>query len=147
MATTNVEVDGLKELDATLGLLSLDIQQSIGRAATNAGAQVIKNAAIRNAPSLTGNLKKNIIVKRLTSAQASPLVSQHIVTVREGKLTKKQKGAGLQPAFYGRFIEFGTVKMSPKPFLRPAYDQNKTAAVDAMAARIKVRIDKAQSGS
>lgn len=143
MATTTVRVEGLKELDDALQLLSSDIQNKIARAATNAAAQVIKNEAIKRAPADTGNLRKNIIVKRLPAQEASPLTSQHIVTVRQGKLTKKQKGAGLQDAFYGRFVEFGTVKMAPRPFLRPAFDSKKTDAVEAMRVRIKQRIDKA----
>lgn len=146
MATTTVRVDGLKELGEALSLLSTDIQNKIARAATNAAAQVIKNEAIRRAPSDTGNLRKNIIVKRLPAGEASPLTSQYMVTVRQGKLTKKQAGSGLQDAFYGRFVEFGTVKMPPRPYLRPAFDQKKTDAVDAMKPRLKQRIDKANQG-
>ena len=38
-------------------------------------------------------------------------------------------------AFYGRFLEFGTVKMAAKPFIRPAYDTKKAAALQASKAK------------
>ena len=38
-------------------------------------------------------------------------------------------------AFYGRFLEFGTVNMAAKPFIRPAYDAQKTAALQASKAK------------
>ena len=35
-------------------------------------------------------------------------------------------------AFYGGFLEFGTVKMAARPFLRPAWDTESPKALDAM---------------
>ena len=64
------------------------------------------------------------------------------MTVRRGKLTKKQRAAGLTDAFYGRFVEYGTAKSAPQPFLRPAYDQNKERAVEAIKDRIEKRLKK-----
>lgn len=44
-------------------------------------------------------------------------------------------------AFYGKFLEWGTVKMAPKPFLRPAYDAARDRAIRAaqqmLAASVK----------
>lgn len=34
-------------------------------------------------------------------------------------------------AFYGRFLEHGTVKMAAKPFLRPGYDAARARAISA----------------
>lgn len=162
-----VQIKGLQELGKRLEQLSADIAGKVGRAATAAGANVIKKAAIANAPSDTGNLKKNIISKRIPSGE-SHLTSEHIVTVRVGKLTEKQKAKGLHDAFYARQVEFGhfrryvsvptsggdwiTLKDKPlaspvwvpaQPFLRPAYDNNKTKAIEAMKARIEARLKKA----
>lgn len=38
-------------------------------------------------------------------------------------------------AFYGRFIEFGTVKMKARPFLRPSYDAVSKAAAEAASEK------------
>lgn len=137
-----VEVKGLRDLGVRLSRLSSDVANKACRSATNAAAQVVKKPAISKAPSDTGNLKKNIIVRRIPKGETN-LTSEHIVTVRQGKLTDKQKQRGIKDAFYARFVEFGTVKASPKPFLRPAFDENKSKAVTAMADKLKQRIDKA----
>lgn len=140
--SVTVKVEGLRELGERMKSLSDDVNNRIARAATAAGAVVIRNAAQAKVPVDTGNLKKNIIVKRLPKGESS-LTSEHIVTVRQGKLTKKQKEKGLGDAFYGRFVEYGTAKMPARPYLRPAYDQNKERAVEAIKDRIKKRIEKA----
>lgn len=69
-----------------------------------------------------------------------------------GKMVRKKKLLALKEdyesygdLFYGRFHEFGTVKMPARPFLRPAIEDNKQAAIDAIARRLKQRIDKVKS--
>ncbi|MDP9991967.1 HK97 gp10 family phage protein [Variovorax boronicumulans] len=141
--SVTVKVEGLRELGERMKSLSEDVNNRIARAATAAGAVVIRNAAQAKVPVDTGNLKKNIIVKRLPKGESAGLTSEHIVTVRKGKLTKKQKSTGLKDAYYGQFIEFGTVKAPARPFLRPAFDQNKEKAVDAIKSRIDARLKKA----
>lgn len=141
-SSVSVKVEGLKDLGDRMKGLTEQMNNRIARAATAAGAVVIRNAAQQKVPVLTGNLKKNIIVKRIPKGEAS-LTSEHIVTVRQGKLTKKQRAAGLGDAFYGRFVEYGTARMPAQPFLRPAYDQNKEKAVQAIKDRIEKRLAKA----
>lgn len=142
MGSVTLKIDGLSDLGKRLQTLSADMQGKVARAATAAGAVVIKNSAIQKAPEDTGNLKKNIIAKRLPKSETS-LTSEHIVTVRKGKKTAKQKAAGIRDAYYASFVEFGTAKMAAQPFLRPAFDQNKERAVDAMKNRLEARIKKA----
>lgn len=141
-SVVSVKVEGLRELGERMKGLSEAVNNRIARAATAAGAVVIRNAAQAKVPVDTGNLKKNIIVKRLPKGE-SPLTSEHIVTVRQGKLTKKQRDKGLEDAYYGKFVEYGTAKMAARPYMRPAFDQNKEKAVEAIQDRIKKRIEKA----
>lgn len=141
-STVSVEVKGLRELGERMKGLSEAVNNRIARAATAAGAVVIRNAAQAKVPVDTGNLKKNIIVKRLPKGESS-LTSEHIVTVRQGKLTKKQKDKGLEDAYYGKFVEYGTAKMPARPYMRPAFDQNKEKAVQAIKDRIEKRLNKA----
>jgi HK97 gp10 family phage protein len=39
--------------------------------------------------------------------------------------------------FYLRFFEYGTSKLSPRPFLRPAIDQTRGQVLDLMARRFR----------
>lgn len=146
-----IKVDGLKDLGERMRLLDSDISTKVARAAVNASANIVKKAAIRNAPisdgphqlgvqkdqiAQPGNLRKNIITRRLPPGERNA-TEEYIVTVRHGS------GKVPKDAFYGKFVEFGTAKMPARPFLRPAMDNNVQPAIDAMTKRIAQRLKKA----
>lgn len=155
MAVTSIKVSGLRELGESMRKLSSDVSGRIARAATAAGAGIIKKAAQKNAPVRTGALKGGIVVKRIPASETG-LTSEHIVTVSTRSIknyVKKSRAkrhriegfksyVDLGDFFYAHFIEFGTVKMSARPFLRPAFDANKEAAVKAIRDRIAARLAK-----
>jgi HK97 gp10 family phage protein len=139
-STVSVKIEGLEGIKQAMKDISNEVNKRIARSATLAGSQIVKEAAIKNAPVLTGNLKKNIILKRNTNTN---LTSEFLVTVRQGKRTKKQITQGLGDAFYAKFVEYGTVKMAAQPFIRPAFDNNKEAAANAIIERLKTGIARA----
>lgn len=129
-------------------LLSSDIALKVSRSATAAAAAVIKKQAVANIKSNasknqtsvdTGSLRDAVVVKRLTK---SPLTSEHIVAVRRRKSGRKTK-TKQATAPHASMVEFGTVNMPAEPFMRPAYDHKKEAALDAMVNKLKQRIQKA----
>jgi HK97 gp10 family phage protein len=138
MASTTVRVEGLAELGRALQKLRGPEAERIARGMTAAAANLInKKAKDKRRPNnadapykvdgqtiTPGNIAKNIITKRLPKAQTS-LTSEHIVTVR----SKKVKGKPYRAAI---FAEFGTVKQAQKPFMRPAFEEGKLPAVEAM---------------
>lgn len=144
MPTVTIKVEGLSQLGERMRALSAKVAQSSSKKAVAAAAGVVKKAAISNAPDSDephkvadatvqpGNLKKNIVMKKVKSQ----LTAEYIVTVRG------QRKYGYA-ARYGRLVEFGTVKMGPKPFLRPALQDNIRKAIDAMAAKLQKEILKA----
>lgn len=154
---TSVKVEGLQELQQRLRALSEDFQKKIPAQATSAGAAIIKKAAIAGAPKDTGQLRSHIVIKRLPPGERTA-TSQHIVTVK--KITRKYantkrnrqtnragKTYRLDIAYYWRHVEFGTVKMAARPFMRPAFEQNKERAKEAIIERIRTRIERAERGS
>jgi len=67
-----------------------------------------------------------------------------------GKLKTPKKLIGLEESYeswgdlyYGRFFEFGTVKMPARPFLGPALAENIGPATEAMKKRLAARLKKA----
>ena len=149
VSSVKVKVDGLQDLQRRLRALSEKVQKKVARSATNAAAQVIKKQAIRNAPRsdgvhiladteegpvdiIPGNLRKGIIVARVRN---TPLTSEHLVTV--GGKAKHHYAAR-----YAHFVEFGTIRYAPRPFLRPAFDQEKGFAVGAMKVALEKGIIK-----
>lgn len=150
MTTVSVRVEGLRELGERMRRLSDDVNKKVARAATNAGAQVIKKLAIVKAPAGPASqtpkvppnyLKNNIIVRYNRKTR---LTSQHLVTVRHKGKGVLPTEISASPYSIGVFQEFGTVHHAPQAFLRPAYDSGKMRAVEAIKKRLKQRIDQAE---
>jgi HK97 gp10 family phage protein len=150
MASTRVEMTGLKELGAAMSLLSSDIAKKIAFAGVLAGANIIKKQAAKNAHVAEsayiarqknkdkgvivqpGNVAKNVIAKRYKS----DLTAEYLVKVRG----QRKHGYAARVA---SFMEFGEVVGDMKPFLRPAYESEKERAAQAIKDRLTKRIDKA----
>lgn len=162
MATKNdwasTQVSGLKELNAALKQLPDNIAKNVLRGATSAGAAVIRKEARQRAPVYTGDVQGNhpppgTLKKSVYQSQRrnlSSLVKQVFhVGVRTGKGLKDKAGRSVD-AYYWRFVEFGTSKMAARPFLRPAFEAKKLAAVEAikdyLAQRIPREVDKLPKG-
>ncbi len=146
-----VKITGLEEIKKALNQLPIDIQQRALRSAVSASAKVVVDAAIAKAPAGdTGNLKKSIYRYRSRSASGTGRET-YLVGVRKGKkayadtaknrrLNRVGKKYTVQgEAYYWRFLEFGTVKMQAKPFMRPAFEGSRSKILETM----KQRLDKA----
>jgi HK97 gp10 family phage protein len=141
------DISGLKELQLAMNRLSVDMAGKIARQATAAAAGVVRKAARHNVSEYidTGNLQAAIVMKR---KRFTKLSDEYNVTVRTGKksdVKKAKDGTGRlgTDAYYGRYIEFGTVKKSARPFLAPALSENIQPATDAMKKRLTARLQKA----
>lgn len=137
MADVSMQVFGLDELSKKLKEMPIKLAKNGLRAAVNAGAEVIRKDAVARVPVLTGRLKKAIYKKQIRE-QSNNVQQTFFVGARNGKKYRKAN----KDAYYWRFLEFGTSKMAAKPFLRPAFDTKKTQAVDAIAKKLKERIEK-----
>lgn len=129
---TSIKVEGLRELGNAIKELDSRVQKRIARSATAAGARVIANEAKRLVHVDSGNVKKNIRTANLKSNQ--PGVQETAVGVRVNGKTKDS-------AFYWTFLEFGTAKMAPKPFLRPAFESQKMRAAERVKEQLATRLD------
>jgi len=139
------EVQGLKELNERLQQLPVKLERNILRGAIRAGAQTIVQAAKQLCPvgdpsgenvrlygGYRGALRDSIHARGVQSKNG-----MIIGGVSVGGTSKKGTDT-----FYARFIEFGTSKMTARPFLRPAIDSKTPAAIDATAAYIRERSDR-----
>jgi HK97 gp10 family phage protein len=132
--------------------LSRDVQDKVARAATNAGAQVLKKRIASLAPiadeaykvqnkkgeTLTvqpGNLGRNVVVKRLREGETNA-TSEHLVVMRG----KRKYGYASR---IGSLQEFGTVDQPAQPFFRPGAQQAIEPALAALKDRFGKRINKA----
>lgn len=156
MAQT-VRVEGLRELEKKLKALADEIggkkaAQPVKAALRKAGRVVQKDAQsiVRRKTDL---LHDNIIVttaKRLkpgsfgmnvTVRAKARKYADNAKNRRAGKVGKKFKDYGA--LYYGRFLEFGTSRMPPYPFLRPAFERNKGSLPNIIRDELALAIQKA----
>ena len=154
--TTIRGLDGL--LDALMALPPEVASKNGGpaRVALAKGARVIRDDARLRAPvGKTGNLKKNIVMKRDSNPQRSGANERYTVgvrggaknyantkrNVRKGRAGKEYKTDG--NTYYWRFKEFGTKKMPADPFLRPAFESKKEEALNVIASTLASGIERA----
>ncbi len=130
--TVTVHIEGLDALGEAMKDLGDKMHLKISRAATRAAGRLVLDAAKSLATEhvKTGELKKDIQLRRSVKASRPGF---EVVSV----------GVYKQQAYYWRFQEFGTVKMAANPFLRPAFDLEKSSAVDNMAYAIATGNEKA----
>ncbi len=135
-----MQIIGQKELNLKLNLIK-GITKKAAKIGLMQGGNVIKNAAIEN-------IKKNGTIKTRTmsrSLEVKPLAGELAVLI----------GSPISDPPYPTFIEFGTRPhvirnawgrgitvqhpgTQPKPFLRPALDENVKEAEREIAASIKI---------
>lgn len=144
MATLQ-NITGLDALKKALAQLPKNIGKNVLRGAVNAGATEFKKEAVARAPMDSGVLKKAVYQKQIKE-KSSDTQQTFYIGVRSGKRSKTTKKGLKLDAFYARFVEFGTSKMAAKPFMRPAFEAKKEAAIekfkDYMAKRLPEEIAK-----
>jgi len=138
-----VKLTGFKELADALRELGPRVARNALRSSVSAGAAVIRNDARNRAPVDTGEMKKDIQIKRERDAQGE-MSAKYSVFVRSGKKSRLSgKSRDVQKdSFYWRFVEFGTSKMAAQPFLRPAFEAKKEDAIKAIGEKLDERIQK-----
>lgn len=135
MAKITVRIEGLKELDKALGQLPKATAKATLRRVLRYAAEPMAQAARQNAPRLEMHLYESIDVGTK-------------LTRRQSGLHKKENSPTFQEMFVGTnnpaglMQEFGTVNHSPQPWLRPAWDSEKSPTLDRIANSLWYEIDK-----
>jgi len=152
-----VKMHGLSELNNTLKDLPAVLGEKVLRAALRAGAKPISDEAKLLAPILKepdprrkpGTIKKAITTRKSKKQKygvyvgVKPLKARQILAFRQKNGAKKGKGANNpDDPFYWIFSEFGTSKMPPTPFLRPAFESKKYEALKRFEDHAQRRVVK-----
>jgi HK97 gp10 family phage protein len=169
MADT-VQIMGLKQLADNLKKIGKLAEGNAAIAMASAGASVFKKAAKKDVPEKTGKLKENIIIKQISKG---PHVL-YVTTIRPAKKGKAgKKGTGVR---YAHLVEFGTKAhpepkkgkklkgpmfidnsgklywnvihpgAKPRPFMRPAFENNHSEALTKMTKVYNKILEKWQTG-
>jgi len=159
---TTVRVEGLSELEASLGELTKATARNALRAVLTKAGEPIAEAMRRYAPddpATTGlDLRKSIAV---SPKLRNPVGKAEFAAVMRGGGSKSEAVAAMRDArragsrsfaevyvgpgkggAHGVLQEFGTVHHRPQPFARPAWDENKGKALDIIRTETAGEIDK-----
>ncbi|WP_411679850.1 HK97-gp10 family putative phage morphogenesis protein [Clostridium thailandense] len=120
----SIELTGVDEILNKLQQMGANVGRLENKALKNAAEPVLEDAKA-NVPVRTGKLKKGL---KITNVKKKDGMKYILVGVDRGDNSE---------VFYGKFIEFGTSKMTARPFLQPAYEKNKNKIQKAIAETLK----------
>ncbi len=133
--SVTMQISGLKELADRLREIGPDIERNALRSGVSAAAVLIRNQAKATNPDDTGRTDRALYAKFIRE-KSGPNQATYYVGVRSGSKERRKD----RDAWYWRLVEFGTVKMPARPFMRPAFESKKMQAVEAIKERIQKRI-------
>ena len=119
---TSLRFDGGQQLAKGLNALWASVRGKVLREALRDAAEPMRESMGQLAPREPGkpDIADSMVISRITS----------IGDVNGGQAERKnetEEAVAVGPSrgfFYGKFLEFGTVKMSARPFMRPAFDRD-----------------------
>lgn len=100
-----------------------------------AGAELLRDAAVKRAPKKSGNLAESAYI-------GIEGRSTYRTDKRFNKEVKAPKGGAVVgfAAFYARFIEYGTSKLPARAYFRPALDELKGKIGETIVRKIGSKI-------
>lgn len=140
MATSvaiNLHVQGLdKLLDKLNAEKGGTAAKAALRSGLRAGANLMLKAAKARAPVDTGLLQKSLkVIAMKRSRKAKGRIGLIIGTNSKNNLF-------VGKTFYAGMQEYGTSKMPARPFMRPAFDATKDAAIEVIKTKVATEVEK-----
>lgn len=117
---TRLETEGLEELINAVQRMGSEGRKIENKALKKAGA-VMKESIQNETPVRTGKLKESITVSGIKTKDGV-----RYVEVGPNK-----------DVWYGKFVEYGTVKLRAKPFMAPGYENAKERTLAAIKKELR----------
>lgn len=116
----NLELLGIQDLITEVEKLGKQGARIENKALREAG-DVVKEAIQNETPVDTGTLKKSITVSRVKTKDG----------MKQVEVGPNDEG------WYGKFVEFGTVKIRSNPFMGRGYETSKDKAMDTIKENLR----------
>lgn len=138
-----IQLKGFKELADKLRALPRDIAENALKGAVASAANVIRKEARLKVPQgETGTLRRSIYAA-FAKEDSTYTKKKYVVGWRKGKRFRAVgKNKANLDGYYGLFVEFGTRFVRARPFIRPAMEHKKDAALEAIRKVVAARIDR-----
>ncbi len=133
MAAGRSTMSGVRELDKLLKKLPERVARNVVRGAVRKAGKVVETEMRTRAPvGPTGNLKASIGQIGVRQPDKRKVV----------RTVGALRGGGFK-GYHAHLVEFGTVKMPARPFIRPAWDQTQGEALKVMGKELGKGVEKA----
>ena len=146
-----IKVKGVKKALQSLKALEKDLEEPF-REVIKGGGQLIRGEAIKSIQTgpKSGRTYEKYNPRRThkASAPGQPPASDtgFLVNNIKRKIDADKMGGEIASrAFYSKFLEFGTSKMLPRPFMFPALEKNRQKILKRINQAIKVAGQKSQT--
>jgi len=134
-----LQLQGLDVLIGKLSDLDKKVRKKSIRRAVRASAAPVQKAMKQKAPKLTGGLKKSIKSKVKTYSKTGTTVA--IIGSDRDFTTVDAKGEKYRPGLIAHIIERGSSTAAAHPFIVPAFNQEKDAALAIIASKLREDIE------
>jgi HK97 gp10 family phage protein len=135
-----VKITGLDQLQDKLNRLPAEASRKALKKGLRPAGLVLKNEIQTQARKLTGWMAKQVFTRiktnNLDEGQVKVSLSRKQNPARIGK--EKHVPGAINEALWN---EFGTSKMAARPFIRPAFESKKEAAVDAFVRALRETLE------
>lgn len=136
-----MKIEGLDEIVRNMKEIVKDLKGDPLRASLRKGIAPIVEQARANAPrGETGRLQEAINSKPMPMDEIPSGFTDGQELFVASSRNKKKDAPG--NAWYWHFVEFGTDKMSARPFLAPAFDSKRQAAMDAFIDEMRKQLER-----
>jgi HK97 gp10 family phage protein len=135
------EVQNPDALASAVAKLEAAMSESTLRKGAAAGASVLKNEVMVRTPADTGELREGLTVAYAPEDSVTGKIATYVVTF-VGEYPPRPNGKpGMRKRDVAGWLENGTSKMAARPFVRPAYEAKRQAAVDKTQAVISAALE------
>lgn len=124
----DLKIEGMDELLNKISEMGRKASRIENDALIKAAEPILEDA-VRSAPKLTGKGKEGLKITRPKLKDGKRYI---LIGIDRGDISE---------IFYMKFHEFGTSKMQARPFLGPAYEKNKTKAMEIIKEELKKAIE------
>lgn len=132
----DLELKGFENVLAQFNTLEDKVQKKALRPALRAGAKIIQRAAKSKSPRASGKNRKFIKIKSIKRKRGSVGLMIQTGTRQQLEIPLDKQG------YYPMVLEYGSEHVRKQPFMRPALEQNRPKATDAIGKELKKRIEK-----
>ena len=120
-----IEILGLKELEEKLSNLEEKLSRALNEALEEIAEKILDDAK-NFAPVDTGALRKSIRTEKKGKLQVSVLAGG-------GGVINPKTGREVD---YAGYVEFGTSRMAPQPYMQPAFEKNKDEILQIVKEKV-----------